>query len=364
VRTLVVSDLHLGSHTKRDVVATPELRAPLLGAAGDCDRLILLGDLLELRHGPERDALGAAQAPLTDLGTALKPRTEVVIVPGNHDHHLLSGWFERRAQDGAPDPLELETEVDIRGDEPLARLKQWLAPATVRVAYPGIWLRPDVYATHGHYADLHLTMPTLERLAAGVMTRVDGLSGNGAGSAEEYEAVLAPIYAWIHALAQRISPDLGGSLHGGSVRGWNALTASGGGLRRRAMVALFPAGVAALNLARIGPFEADLSGAALRRAGLYGIDQALSRLGVNAPYVVFGHTHRAGPLAGDDRSEWRTSSGSSVINSGCWVSEPSFLGPDPSRSPYRVGFAVWVGEEGPPELVNLLDRPAGERRQG
>ncbi len=235
-------------------------------------------------------------------------------------------------------------------------MARWLSPAAIRIAYPGVWLRPDVYATHGHYADLHLTMPTLERLAAGAMTRIVGVSANGAGSAEEYEAVLAPIYAWIHALAQRIPPELGGSLHGGSVRGWDALTRRDRRrLRRRAMAAMFPVGVAALNRARIGPFRAELSGAALRQAGLYGIGRALARLGVGAPYVVFGHTHRAGPLDGDDPREWRTGSGTALVNSGCWVSEPSFLGPDASRSPYRVGFAVWVDDHGPPQLVNLLD---------
>jgi hypothetical protein len=37
------------------------------------------------------------------------------------------------------------------------------------------------------------------------------------------------------------------------------------------------------------------------------------------------------------------------------VREPSFLGRDPSSSPYRAGFAVRLGDTGPPELVNLLD---------
>ena len=117
----------------------------------------------------------------------------------------------------------------------------------------------------------------------------------------------------------------------------------------------FPALIFALNRAGIGPLSPDLSGPALRRAGLRGTEQALWRVGVAAPYVIFGHTHRAGPLPGDDGGEWRTTAGTQLINSGCWVSEPSFTGPDPSRSPYRVGFAVWLDEGGPPRLVNLLD---------
>jgi hypothetical protein len=83
----------------------------------------------------------------------------------------------------------------------------------------------------------------------------------------------------------------------------------------------------------------------------------LDRLGVDAPHAIFGHTHRAGPLAEDDRAEWRTARGTQLMNVGCWVYEASFLGDSPGRSPYRPGFAAIVEENGAPELVNLLDRP-------
>ena len=80
----------------------PAQRRPLLEAAGACDRLVLLGDLLELRHGPERVALQAAREFISEVGAALGPEREVVILPGNHDYHLLDGWMERRARSGPP----------------------------------------------------------------------------------------------------------------------------------------------------------------------------------------------------------------------------------------------------------------------
>jgi hypothetical protein len=340
----------------------------LIRALEGADRLVLLGDLLELRHGPEGAAVAAAEEPLRRIGAALGAAREVVYVPGNHDHHVLAGWFERRARaaaDGAPDGtrrpagLGLEMAVDFVPEETLGRLAAFLSPARLTMSYPGLWLREDVYATHGHYLDVHMTMPTLERLGAGVMSRIAGRPQDGLRAPDDYEAVLVPIYAWIHAMAQRMAPEHGGNLHGGSVRGWRALTGPGRrGVRRRAMAAGFPALVAALNRAGLGPLQAELSGAALRRSGLRAMETVATRLGVGAPYVIFGHTHRAGPLPADDRREWRLGSGGELVNAGCWVQEPSFTGPDPVRSPYRVGFAVWVDEadpSAPPRLVNLLD---------
>jgi hypothetical protein len=367
-RTLVVSDLHLGSHTKRDVLREPVALDALIRALGQADRLVLLGDLLELRHGPEGAAVAVAQEPLRRIGAGLGPEGEVVYVPGNHDYQVLVGWFERCARAAAdgdpgglnrPAPLGLETRVEPVGEETLGRLAALMSPARLTVRYPGLWLREDVYATHGHYLDVHMTMPTLERLGAGMMSRIAARPADQLRSAEDYEAVLAPIYAWIHAMAQRIPPERGGNLHGGSVRGWRALTGPGRrGLRRRAMAAGFPALVAALNRAGLGPLRAELSGAALRNSGLRAMEAVATRLGVVAPYLIFGHTHRAGPLAGDDRLPWRLAGGGELINTGCWVQEPSFAGPDPSTSPYRVGFAVWLDDaspSSPPRLVNLLD---------
>ena len=136
LRTLVVSDLHLGAPSGRDVLRQPQARGRLLAELGQVDRLVLLGDVVELRQIPWRDALSAARPVLNEIAHALGPGKEVVLVPGNHDHHLLSGWLARRAQIGAPDPMTLETAVDWAAGEPLAEVAAALAPASVRACLP------------------------------------------------------------------------------------------------------------------------------------------------------------------------------------------------------------------------------------
>lgn len=310
---------------------------------------MLLGDVLELRHGPQREALAEAVPVLRALGEAVGPEGEIVVVPGNHDHGLLRGWLERR--DSVP--MGLESAVDWGPREPLGAVADALGAARVRVVYPGVWLRPDVYAIHGHYLDRHHTVPIVERLGAGLTVRLAGEPTGGPRRAEDYEAALAPMYAWIDAVAQ--TGGLRGSGGDGSfqVRAWRALSrgGGGGGLRRRGMAAAFPAAVAVLNRAGMGPLRADVSGPELRRAGLRAFHEVLRRLGVPAnAHVIFGHTHRAGPLPDDDRGEWGR-----AVNAGSWVHDPAWIGDSPGDSPYRPGFAVVVGDSGPPELVNLLD---------
>jgi hypothetical protein len=319
------------------------------------DRLVLLGDVIELRQGPVRVALGAARETLEAIGAALPAGAEVVIVPGNHDHRLVQPALERRARAGPPPPLGTESAVDWRAGEALATVARCLRPAVVRAAYPGLWLREDVYAFHGHYADRHTTVPMFERLAVGATARLTRVPRGGPRRAEDYEAVLAPVYAWIDSVAQNGARE---SSHGASAQLWQTLSGPhrGRGLRRRALVAGFPALVAVLNRAGLGPLRADVSGAALRRASLRSTADALARLGVGARYVIFGHSHRAGPLPGDDPAEFSTAAGGRLLNTGSWIHEPHFLGPRPLESPYRPGFAVSLAADGPPELRNLLDR--------
>jgi hypothetical protein len=331
VRTLVISDLHLGSTRDADLLRRADLRAPLLEAVARHDRLLILGDALELREAPQRDAAEIAAPVFADLGRALGPEGELLIVGGNHDHGLVAGWIDGRLQTEPPGFLGLEQRIAPADAGPLAaRVAEQAAPARVEFAYPGVWLRDDVYAIHGHYSDLHTTVPTFERLAAGAMARWVVHLPEHEASADAYEAALAPLYAWMHTLVQR---SQNGPMTGG---------------------AGYAAAVAALNAAGVGPIDRNLSGQSLRRGGLVGMREVLRRLGVSAPWVLFGHSHRAGPWPRDDRAEWSTPAGTQLLNTGSWVYQPHFLAGAPNQSPYWPGTAISVGDDGPPELIRLL----------
>ncbi len=427
MRTLIVSDLHLGSASRVDILRRPGPRAALLEAMRDVQRLVLLGDVLELRHGPRHEALAAARAFFEDVGRAMAGR-EIVVLAGNHDHALVEPWLERRGERTAPAPLDVEQHFAAPEASPmLAQLAAWAAPARVSVAYPGLWVRDDVYATHGHYLDCHLTVPTMERLGIGAMGRVLRRPVREFTGPDDYEAVTNPVFAWIDAIARQAKT--GDALNGGlTVRAWRALNgvedtagtavegaapgprersgldgsthlraisihaesvsaasvrsvsiramsvrASPSGLsglgrqaaqaglaqmsrtlRKRALSGAFPLAVAALNRAGFGPFNADLSGGELRRAGLRAMGEVAARLGLDGAYVVFGHTHRAGPLPGDREPEWVGAGGARLVNCGCWTYDSYFLTETPGESPYWPGCAVFVDEEGAPRVLRLL----------
>lgn len=366
---LVVSDLHLGGRLGSDVLRIAANREPLLElVAGEgVTRVVLLGDALELRHGPVAEALAASRPFWEELGAALGPGGEIALVAGNHDHHLVAPWMERRRRGGEPPPLGLGERSTPPDGEAAGTLARWVEPAGLELAYPGVWVREDVYATHGHYLDRHITVPTFERLAAGVMSHVVGRLPEGADVPDDYEAALAPIYAWAHAVAQQVDSSLGSGSHGVSVRAWKLLAGSGGHapVQRWVAAAAFPLVVGALNRARIGRLSTDISGPGLRRAGLRAMGEAAQRLGIEADHVIFGHTHRGGPFAGDEQGEWVAPNGARLWNCGNWVYEEQFLTSTPDESPYWPGTVILVPEAGPPELRRLLgDRGRAELAPG
>jgi len=396
VRTVVVSDLHLGVRAGNDVSRRPEVRARLAETARGADRLVLLGDVFELRERPLAEILPFARPLFADLAAALAPGAEMVIVPGNHDHALVAPLV---ASVGAAVNLRsLEHRLRPDPPHPLARLGEELSPVRVELAYPGLWLGPSVYATHGHHLDVHSSIPMVECLALAVSARLHGGPPGRGATPAEYERIVAPAYRAslrlgragetlgragrgdfsvrvYERLSQRAAeegagraPRAGGEGSSSEVTPADAPTRPSLGsevalpplseLGDRALAVAVPAAVAALNRLGVGPFDPDLSGGALRRAGLLAMAEVVDRLGIEAEHVIFGHTHRAGPLPGDvegwtipardGRPETR------LLNTGNWVYEPAFLAARPHASPYWPGRCAVVEDGGPPRLEHPL----------
>lgn len=355
--TLVLTDLHVGDRSRTDVLRREGVAGTLLDAVERSDRLVLLGDSVELRNRPASEALAAAEPFFGALGEALAGKP-VVIIAGNHDHALVERFLARHEH-----PLGLEQRFGPKKASDLAvkLAEQFGRHADVQFAYPGVWLREDVYAMHGHYLDVHLTVPTFERLsiaASGRLALDHSRPWNAVFSVDEYEALLAPVYAWSFAAAQSGRPGQGPA-GAAAVRMWDALRAKrSGGLRVQALAAGFPLAVAALNAAGFGPLRSELTRTELRQAGLRAMSEVVERLRIRARHVLFGHTHRTGMLEGDREAEWLTPNGVQLHNCGCWVYSDTFLANGDPASPYWPGGAILVEDGTPPQLLRLLSTHA------
>jgi UDP-2,3-diacylglucosamine pyrophosphatase LpxH len=297
----VISDLHLGTRTRGDLLSRPDVRAGLLEELAAADEVVLLGDSIELRDDPFSQALERALPFFEALGGMLGDR-RVTIVPGNHDHRLTEGWLGESEK-----PLGLEQWSEIGPRHPLEPVVRSMGRARVRLAYPGLWLRPDVYATHGHYLDCHSRARTFECRASEITRRVRRMSPDGYRTPDDYEAVLAPLYRLIHLSVQ--------------------------------MRVVRPAALGAKALVR--RWEQPRADRSARvRPGVAAMSQVVRNLGVDARHVLFGHLHRPG--------RWELDTGGELVNTGGWVEDASAVSP---------GNVVIVRDDGAPELKTVRMRP-------
>lgn len=189
-----LSDLHLGADysvltsMRDDGTITLREPSPTLAALGTGLRrsvtalsgterptLILLGDVLDLGLSPAGDVAQAFRRFIEALFPADGPpvfSTQVLCVPGNHDHHLWrsaqdESFLDRLPADGGrgdmPDlleqtPLFERQTVVCRLMTQLMRGYPHLKDATVHVAYPNLGLLDEarsrcVVLHHGHYVD-------------------------------------------------------------------------------------------------------------------------------------------------------------------------------------------------------------------
>jgi hypothetical protein len=410
MRTAVISDLHLGLVSGGDVLRDAAVRAALLAEIGDADRVVLLGDVVELRELPLGAALERSRPFFEDLGAALGDR-EVLIVPGNHDHRLAEPLLDElsvadaavgkvaaadaavgkiaaadaavtatggaaaseAAYPGTTPPARLDdarTSLELEqvagpSPGPTAAIDTWLGNASLRIAYPGIWLREDVYATHGHYMDAHLNLPRAECLALATMARLSRPIPAQA-TAADYERLVRPLYGFFFGVAQaqrRSAPVR--SRAAASEAAWEVLAGERTGtgqaqrLRLAAARAGFPLGVNAVNRLLRSNFDADVSAKAIFQGGVDAAAEVARRLGVDGAHVITGHSHRGGPTEGE--GPWPLAGGGSLHNTGSWVFSSLFHHPGTPPNAYWPGTVTWVEDSGPPRRVQLLLEHSHER---
>ena len=299
---------------------------------------MLLGDVVELLEQRAERAMGVAEPILRLIGRTLGADREVIFVPGNHDRALVAEWIRRVGAGLAPD-----SGVPLDATPGLARVVSWLAPARVRVHYPGVWLAPGVWATHGHYLDRHL----LPEAAFGVTRGLLGRVPRPGAVPIDYELAGGPSLTRLEALVIKALP-----------RPLAALAEDVAELIRASTMPLGPRRLLRPGMARL---TAGVLGAQMRLASLPALSHVVGRLGVDAEWVLFGHVHRLGPLPGDLETRWRRPHGlPNLLNTGSWVYEPLLVHNAIPPHPYWPGGAVIMENDRAPRAVGLLNAvPAG-----
>jgi UDP-2,3-diacylglucosamine pyrophosphatase LpxH len=333
VRTLVISDLHLGARLQRDVLRHPEALEVLLEALDGVERLVLLGDVIELLEGRARQAMDVAEPVLRAIGARLGGDREVILVSGNHDAALMRPWVRERAAS-----VVVDTSIPLDATPALERVVSWLAPARVHAHYPGVWLTDRVWATHGHYLDRHLLPEVAYGFARGALGR---LPRDGATPAD-YERAGGPSLTRVEALLTRWLPRPLAEVIDDVAEALRAFT--------------MPVIPRRLLAHRVAPINAMLLGMQMRRASIPALGRVVHRLGVDADWVIFGHVHRCGPLATDDPRRWRgPGARPQIVNTGSWVYEPLLLHRASAPHPYWPGGAILLQDGADPKAIGLLD---------
>jgi hypothetical protein len=354
MRTAIVSDLHLGVASDEDVLRDPAVRRLLLEELAGADRVVLLGDVVELRNLPLGLSLERARPFFEELGETLG-HAEVMLVPGNHDHRFAEPLLDQLSINREPLGLEHHYEPLPPGNAPdsgpAELLDEWLGLAGLRFAYPGVWLRDDVYATHGHYIDAHLMLPRAECVAAALMIRLSRPLPAGT-TPTDYERILRPLYGFAYGLAQVL--PLKRRRNGPFERAWEVLAdmEEETTLGARAARAGFPLAIRGLNGLLRSDFSADVTPRAIFRTGVEAAVEMASRLGLDDVHVITGHTHRAGPLP--EEPAWALPGGGHLHNTGSWVFATAFHQPGKPPNTYWPGTVTWVEGAEPPRRVQLL----------
>ncbi len=315
----MISDLHLGGRFFHGVLTRQEPLQALLRGLDDVERLVLLGDIVELAERRPARAMATAEPVLRAIGARLGPSREVVLVPGNHDFALVRPWVRATGSRLLP-----ATAVPVDASLALGAVVSWLAPARVRVSYPGVWLSDGVWATHGHYLNLHLRPVSSYGRARGDLRspahdRVDPVA---------YERG-----------RRRARRQEGASSLTGTVR--QALSTQ---IKERAL------------RPQLAPLTSAVLRAQMHHAALPALARVAGRLGLEAEAIVFGHVHRLGPLPDDPERLWQGPDGTlRLYNTGSWLYEPLLITHAQPPHPHWPGGAIRLDPGQAPQAIGMLD---------
>ena len=393
--TALISDLHLGAWQLNDLLRYPIFIERLTKTLEGVDEVYLLGDVLELRFQRLELALQAAQPFFAALGETLRARRtrqgrtpRVVFVAGNHDYHFALQLIEREQEmaieRGDAKPYKFPGKIPPPRDTLLLRqLRRMIGPGVdVEFAYSYVVLQTaggPALAMHGHYLDLHLASPA-ERLLALVEQALTAYRLETLRPGFDlYEAVLRPQNELLYWIGQspagaQVQSEIWRRLRGDNRHVPRGLLAR---LRRiairralRAAEAL--AGAAARQLTdrvlrgdatNISPARATGVEEGIRAFmdSLYALQEdlfAAERWTAPPAYVIFGHTHRPGPLPGVDATAlWRAPWAGhevQVLNTGSWMYDVERALTQEYYETHWPGTLVLIPDGGEPRVVSVL----------
>ena len=327
------------------------------------DRLVLLGDTIELRHGPARDALAAAE-----------PRHA-------GDRRRGRGRGRGRHRAGQPRPCDSRPAGWTGGGAVTSRRRWRSRSACRRPAPPGSpSASPDFSLPRTSRSPIRAsgcaTTCTQRTGTTSICTsRSRRSSGSPPASCRAWSA-RSPIprhptttrRCWrrstrstrrARSAVVRAACRSAGAPRPGPGARWPAAAAGTGCVAT-------PCSCRSARLSRpptapgSGPLQADdrPRGPAQRRARRDRRGRAPAANRTGPPRLRPYPSHR--PLPGDDGLQWRTPSGIELHNCGNWIFQTLFMGRGPDgTSPYWPGGAILLDDEGPPRLERLLgDVPA------
>ena len=261
LRTLVVSDLHLGKTERSDLLRRADLREPLLEALDGVDRLVILGDGLELREAAHRDAIEIAGAVLRRRRRGARARQGADRARRQPRPRARRGLDRRapaeragrlpraRAALRAPRPARSRSGSrrprGRRGCSSPTPASGCATTSTRSTATTPTCTRRSRRSSASPPARWRATSPSCPRTAR---------------RADDYEAVLTPLYAWLHALTQRADHTLVSGRRRRVVAHLRGADRRRHSARARSRSSTgYRAAVAALNRAGLGPLQASLS---------------------------------------------------------------------------------------------------------